>query len=367
MGQGGSPLSNAKILFADDSATMRTVVEKTFLAEPFDVTTVPSGEAAILKTREINPSIVIVDAGMAGVSGYDVCKAIREDSSTAGVPVIIMAGVSNPYDKSRGKEVGASNYVKKPFDTTQLIESVGNLIEAAKKLTPVPESPLPFSREVPTMPPLPVASVLDEAIPVKPRPIATSVKVPLKEMKEQLPVVSQTRQEDAVNSFEAKSINVGLPRNEPMEAVLEDAEPIEIQEINEEAAEAFQVSTLAEMAQMSSDGEPMSPETDSGAISLSSESERLMETELEEVEAELEEVEVPSAKVSVQLPIAEAVQEQVRAASLEISGGIDSVTPAQVDAIQQLSADVIERIVWEVVPELAETMIKEALSKLLEE
>ena len=70
-------LSNKSILCVDDSATMRTIIEKTFFAEPYDMVTVPSGEVAIEKARDIQPDLILADAGMVGMTGYDVCKAIR--------------------------------------------------------------------------------------------------------------------------------------------------------------------------------------------------------------------------------------------------------------------------------------------------
>jgi CheY-like chemotaxis protein len=89
-------VANKTILYADDSATMRTIMEKTFAAEPVDVVAVPSGQAAIAKARELRPHVVIADVGMAGVSGYDVCKAVRGDEALAETPVLLLSGVSNP-------------------------------------------------------------------------------------------------------------------------------------------------------------------------------------------------------------------------------------------------------------------------------
>ena len=147
------------IMFVDDSATMRTIAEKTFFAEPFDVITVPSGEAAVAKLKEVRPSLALVDIGMAGVNGYDVCKAIRDDAEYGRIPVIIMSGVSTPYDENRGKDVGATEHIKKPFDTAKLIERVVELTkggaEAVSDGEAIPLQPKPVPQPKPA--PVPAA------------------------------------------------------------------------------------------------------------------------------------------------------------------------------------------------------------------
>ncbi|HUT76353.1 MAG TPA: response regulator, partial [Polyangia bacterium] len=124
-------MSKFTILFADDSATMRQIMEKTFATESVEVVTVPSGEAAIAKAREIRPAVVIADAGMPGVNGYELCRALRQDPNLGTVPVLILGGVSAPYDEAKGREVGATDSMKKPFDTTKLIEKVNELAASA--------------------------------------------------------------------------------------------------------------------------------------------------------------------------------------------------------------------------------------------
>jgi CheY-like chemotaxis protein len=308
------PLPNKTILFADDSATMRTVVEKTFLAEPYDVVVVPSGEAAITKARELKPDIVIADGGLVGVSGYDVCKSVRRDTSLSSIPVIIMSGVSNPYDEAQGKSVGANGHVKKPFDTSKLIEQVGELVEAA----PEPVSP---QQEV-TRP----------SVPPPRRPVPAPPKI-----------------EAVVPNMEKLDEPVALIDPEPIEEIPLEPEPIELEEADELEADSFQVSTLAEMAQRDEQGSQYPPNTDSKEVQLKAD--------------------VPPAKkeLAKQLPIEEAIQEQALAAAENLAQDIEGVSADQLKTIQKLTAEVIEKVVWEVVPELAETIIKEEISKLLEE
>ena len=334
-------LSNRTILFADDSATMRTVVEKTFFAEPYDVAVVPSGEAAIMKAREISPDVIIADSGMAGVSGYDVCKAIREDQSLGGIPFIILAGVSNPYDETKGEEVGVSEYLKKPFDTTQLIAKVEELAKSTPQVEktvapkevvvpePTPERPLTKRPSVAPAGPTPIAS------PIAAQSVSKDTKefgIPSKPPVPEEPLEFQPKQQ-------RESV-------EPPD-IVPDVEPIEL---NQEAtADSFQVGTLAEMAQMDENGQQLSPERADDAIELAE------KQQTQAVEA------APAAQVS------ETIKERVHVASKELEEKVDGLSPQQISAIQALTSEVVERVVWEIVPDLAETIIKEELARLLEE
>ena len=126
-----------------------------------------------------------------------------------------------------------------------------------------------------------------------------------------------------------------------------EVEPIEIGDGGEPEVNAFQVSTLAEMAQMDESGSRMKPELDD-AIDLA-------------------DSDAPKPAAAAELPIAEAVQEQARMAAEQVADKVEGLSAAQVASIQTLTKDVIEKVVWEVVPELAEAIIKEELAKLLEE
>jgi len=140
-----------------------------------------------------------------------------------------------------------------------------------------------------------------------------------------------------------------LPQSEP-------SAPIDLHEPAEQ--ETFQVSTLAEMAQVDEQGDLLQPDAAEDAIDLTQSAE------------EIEPISEPPAGVApadTGLPIAEAVKQRARVASADIEKGVDGLTPDQVEAIRVLTTKVIERVVWEIVPDLAETIIKEEIAKLLEE
>jgi CheY-like chemotaxis protein len=112
------------LLIADDSLTMRKVIGMIFATEDFTVTAVDNGMDAVTKARELKPDIVLADVAMPGKSGYEVCEALKGDPATQGIPVILLAGNFEPFDENRAKAAGANDHIKKPFESQALIDKV---------------------------------------------------------------------------------------------------------------------------------------------------------------------------------------------------------------------------------------------------
>ncbi len=127
-----------RILLADDSHTIRKVVELTFADTDFQVVAVQNGDLALQKIRESKPDIVLLDVIMPGKDGYEVCDLVKSDPSMAGVPVLLMAGSFEPFDKERALRVGSDGFLQKPFDSRSLIARVNELLDAARR--PAPEA-----------------------------------------------------------------------------------------------------------------------------------------------------------------------------------------------------------------------------------
>ena len=104
-----------KILLADDSATIRKVIELTFEDEGIDVYSVADGDAAMKKFVEIEPDLVLADVNMPGMSGYQICEMIKQDESTCDIPVILLTGSFEPFDPGEASRVGSNFYFTKPF------------------------------------------------------------------------------------------------------------------------------------------------------------------------------------------------------------------------------------------------------------
>jgi CheY-like chemotaxis protein len=124
-----------RILIADDSVTIQKAFAMTFAAE--DVTLMParSADEGLSLARQMRPDLVIADGVMPGRSGYDLCAAIKAEPTLRGTLVYILSSTQQPYDETRGRQIGADGYFIKPFETTAIIEKVRDAIARA---VPVP-------------------------------------------------------------------------------------------------------------------------------------------------------------------------------------------------------------------------------------
>ena len=119
-----------RILLADDSVTIQKVVELTFLDEDFEVVAVSNGDDALARLGEVGPDVVIADVHMPGANGYEVCQGVK--AWRAGTPVVLLVGTFEPFDEARARAAGANYYLKKPFDSQELLQQVEILLAAAR-------------------------------------------------------------------------------------------------------------------------------------------------------------------------------------------------------------------------------------------
>lgn len=113
-----------KILLADDSVTIQKVISITLAHEDFELTIVDNGTEAISKSREIKPDLILLDVVMPDKDGYQVCEEIRRQNETKNIPIILLTGTFEPFDEERATEVGANDFIKKPFESHTLINKV---------------------------------------------------------------------------------------------------------------------------------------------------------------------------------------------------------------------------------------------------
>ena len=116
------------ILLADDSITIQKVVELTFSEGDYRVVCVGNGTQALRKASEIRPDIILLDVVMPEKNGYDVCAALRAETATARVPVLLLTGTFEPFDQKRADAAGASGHLTKPFESHTLVSRVEEMI-----------------------------------------------------------------------------------------------------------------------------------------------------------------------------------------------------------------------------------------------
>ena len=111
----------AKILVVDDEASIVTMLAYNLKKEGYDVVTAEDGEVALEKFESENPDLLLLDIMMPKMDGYEVCRKIREKSN---VPIIMLTARADEVDKVVGLEMGADDYVTKPFGNRELIARV---------------------------------------------------------------------------------------------------------------------------------------------------------------------------------------------------------------------------------------------------
>ncbi|MBV9216343.1 MAG: response regulator [Acidobacteria bacterium] len=122
-------MASPKLLIADDSVTIRKVVELTFADEGIEVTAVGSAQDAMTQFVDLQPDIVLVDVGLEGTNGYQICSMIKQDDQTRQIPVLLLVGSFEPFDQDEAERAGADGFISKPFHSIRdLVERVNDLL-----------------------------------------------------------------------------------------------------------------------------------------------------------------------------------------------------------------------------------------------
>jgi DNA-binding response OmpR family regulator len=113
-----------RVLVVDDEPDLVVLLEEHLTHEGYDVVTATSGMQAISKAREEKPNIILLDVMMPGVSGFDVCNILQDFPETASIPIIFLTAVAETKRKVMGLNLGADDYITKPFDLHELAARV---------------------------------------------------------------------------------------------------------------------------------------------------------------------------------------------------------------------------------------------------
>jgi DNA-binding response OmpR family regulator len=114
-------IAKQKILIVDDDVNIAELISLYLTKECFDTLIVHDGEAAIQEFAAYQPNLVLLDLMLPGIDGYEVCREIRKSST---VPIIMLSAKGEIFDKVLGLELGADDYVIKPFDSKELVARV---------------------------------------------------------------------------------------------------------------------------------------------------------------------------------------------------------------------------------------------------
>jgi CheY-like chemotaxis protein len=311
----------ARILVADDSVTIQKVVELTLSREGVELVPARSGEEAIRKAQEIKPDLMLIDLSMPDTSGYEVCATLRKNPLFKEVPIILLAGTFEPFNEAEGRRVGASDFVGKPFDSQTLIGKVRQLLSSKPVAPAVPAAPEPA-----VVPPPSEEFILElEEVPshmaftVEP-PTPSVIEPPAQVVPEEpaIPVYDLTLEE--VPGFPLKAVV-------PEEAVV-------LQE--EERLAPILADSPAELT--------------FGLVELE------VAPEIQQVQ-EVQAVQVPSQALPIPPETMDTLAQEVA----------DKVAAQIVQELKRELLDRVERVVWEVVPDLAEHLITQEIQRIRNE
>ncbi|BDV43696.1 response regulator [Geotalea uraniireducens] len=387
-----------KLLLADDSITIQKVVGIIFANdEEYELTVVDNGDAALEKAREIRPEVMLVDALMPGKTGYEVCEAVRSDPLLATVPILLMTGAFEPFDEEKARSCGADDFISKPFESQQLIEKIKELAALAAiraSQSPVEQTMDAGAFSFESIEPLAAAEEPAPAVTFGEAEAFASADAAAQSEGSFFAVEEAAPADDLWGAFELEEEVVGeiVTADEGEEVVeaapfaLEQSAAVELEPspaaavtteefglpatdfvFTEEEPPAFAVAE--EESLTVSAGEPAAF-TGAFAVGMVEQPEEGDLAEDLAASTAAFAAEMPGADFGVppadefEAPVAVSPEPDAPVAAAS-DGGTLTITEAQLAAaIAKISREIIERIAWEVVPDLAETLIKEEIRRI---
>ena len=125
------------VLIADDDRDIVRFVEVNLRLEGFEVITAHDGQDALTKALDVQPNLILLDVMMPRMDGYEVCTKLRADGRSAHIPVIMLTAKGSVNDRVVGLEVGADDYVTKPFSPRELVLRVDSVLRRTQEPVPV--------------------------------------------------------------------------------------------------------------------------------------------------------------------------------------------------------------------------------------
>jgi len=338
------------VLCVDDSQTMQQVADITFRGTEFHYVGARTVEEAISKAKSQKPAIVLADSAMPGKNGYDLCLSLKQDAATADVPVVILVGNNAPYDAARGTQVGADANLPKPWDSQIMLEKVTEIVAkggtakpgqpGAAAVSPAAASPAASLQPAAAQSAAkaPAAAAASQQMKEPPRSATImgmpTIKMPAGVAPAVTPLPTKTTAmavppiapEPAGTSLGSGAVAPGL--RPPAKAAASAASPAAAQPAATQPAAAQAATTH-------------SGNGDFGGMNRSS---------------------MVSGTPTKRSALVEKTLQKM-AARLAEATGLEAGSP-ELAALLKLSTEIVERVVWEVVPGLAEQIIRENLDAL---
>ena len=133
-----------KILIVDDDTNIAELISLYLTKECYETKMVHDGESALKELQIFQPNLILLDLMLPGMDGYQVCREVRTKSQ---VPIIMLSAKGEVFDKVLGLELGADDYIEKPFDTKELVARVKANLRRCQQMTSM-ESPKPSDAKI---------------------------------------------------------------------------------------------------------------------------------------------------------------------------------------------------------------------------
>ena len=121
-------MAKGKILVVDDEIYIVHILDFSLGIEGYEVMTALDGEAALAKVAQDKPDLIVLDIMMPKLDGYETCKALKSNPATKDIPVILLSAKGRNVDQKVGFEVGADDYITKPFSPRKLVERINAIL-----------------------------------------------------------------------------------------------------------------------------------------------------------------------------------------------------------------------------------------------
>lgn len=327
-----------KILAIDDSKTMRLAIKITFAAEDAKVTAVSKGSEAVARAKQLQADVVLVDHALAPgePSGFEVVQALKANPATAKIPVIMLVPARGGVTEADIMAAGADNYIGKPFDTQELIDKVAAALgRGAKPVVPKPKPAVAVPAMVNPRPTATTEPKPPVTTPGPKPPVATTVPKPAPTVGPKPPVAVGPKPPAATGPKPPAATQVAAPATAnkgvrtPAATATPAAAPVRAPVATTPAATAStKPSAVRTVAAAPATGGPSS-------IPIA--------------------VPIPFTAASSPTP---GMLARLEAAAGQ-NGAVAGLDPAAIKALLALSHEIVEQVVWEVVPDLAEELIKQ--------
>ncbi len=140
-------MGKARLLIVEDDADIANMLKIYFSGLDYEVDVAPRGYDALDKTRQVLPHLIVLDIMLPGIDGYEVCRTLRTSTRTSHIPVIFLTQKDERSDKLQGLELGADDYITKPFDIEELkLRVQGAIRRSERESLTDPRSGLPAGR-----------------------------------------------------------------------------------------------------------------------------------------------------------------------------------------------------------------------------